>query len=317
MRILIAGSSGLIGSNVARILHVPDHTIFRVDIRPGTGIEDSYNLRNPFHCEEAVANMERVFHLADRTAGIGYSSAHHGEMMTNSLLISLNLLEAARQAGVKDYVYVSSSCVYPNRVHIHEDPAAESAVFFERWGDLGGLETSNEGYGWAKRIAERQCVYYAKEYGMRTIIARPANVYGPSYNWRQPIEDMHVIPALICKMLRGDSKIVVWGSGDQTRTFQYEADTAKLLVELADRGAPGEAYNLGGIEQSIRGIAEQLQILCDYHGEMIYDLSKPEGPLRKAYDCSKLRALIPETEEPIWWLSATVEAARKAMESVL
>ena len=94
MKILVAGGGGMIGSNVVRILIEQGHAVTVADLnthfRP--------DLRDPSQCAIVVRRADRVFHLADRTVGIGYSSTHHGQMMTDSLLISLNLLEAARKA---------------------------------------------------------------------------------------------------------------------------------------------------------------------------------------------------------------------------
>jgi GDP-L-fucose synthase len=299
MKILVAGSEGMIGSNVfGQISNRHNCKAYKADLKI------SCDLRKPEICDEVVDGMDSVFHLADRTVGIGYSSTHHGRMLTDSLLISLNLLEAARKAGVKDYLYVSSSCVYSDDLG---HPVEEEEV-----NNLQPPEESNQGYGWAKRIAELQCRYYVNEYGMRIVIARPANIYGTSYDWSRPVEDMHVIPALISKMLRGDKEIVVWGSGRHTRTFQYEADAARLMVELMDKGVSGEAYNLGGEEMSIRDLASHLKSFTGWEGNLVFDTSKPEGPKRKAQDTSKLLS-VTGTGRVTYGLGITVEAARKAL----
>lgn len=304
LRTLVAGE-GMIGRNVSQILsHRAGPTELKVaDLKTG------HDFRLPRDCKFAVEGCDRVFHLADLTAGLGYAKHHHGQMMTDSLLISLNLLEAARKAEVKDYLYVSSSCIYADHYMNEAVP--------EYYADSYIPEIANEGYGWAKRIAEKQCRYYYLEHGIRTIIVRPANIFGPSYDWTRPVEDMHVIPALITKMLRGDKEIVVWGSGKQTRTFQYEADAAQLMVELMEKGAAGEAYNLGGVEVSIRELVDQLADACNYQGTVTYDTSKPNGPQRKAQDTSKIMGLL--GSRPPWSLgvSATVEAARRALEQRL
>lgn len=291
----------MIGINVARILNSRPDALSFADLKSGL------DLRYISACRRAVEKCDRVFHLADRTAGLGYAQHHHGQMMTDSLLISLNLLEAARVEVVKDYLYVSSSCVYADHYMNEAVP--------EYYADSYIPEQANEGYGWAKRIAEKQCRYYYLEHGMRTIIVRPANIYGPSYDWSRPLEDMHVIPALITKMLRGDKEIVVWGSGKQRRTFMYEAQAAQLMVDLMEKGAAGEAYNLGGKEISIRELVDQLRIGCEYEGRILYDTSKPEGPQRKAQDTAKLietGIAIPSDRLPEYLL-ATIESAREAL----
>jgi GDP-L-fucose synthase len=225
-------------------------------------------------------------------------------MLTNSLLISLNMLNAAQANGVKEYLYVSSSCVYPQMDSMDhmEEPMAE----------FGWPETANEGYGWAKRIGERQAQYYARENPrLRIVIARPANIYGPSYDWKT--YNPHVIPSLILQMLQKKDHIVVWGSGNQTRTFMHERDVAQLIVNLMEKGKSGEAYNLGGTEIQIRHLVTGLADICKFKGKISFDTSRPEGPVRKAYDTQKLEPLIKRPPEiPITeGLRETVEAARK------
>ncbi len=300
MRTLIAGNRGMIGRNVARILDAKGIAIRAADLK------QDCDLRSRSMCANSIIGCDRVFHLADRTAGLGYAQHRHGQMLTDSLLISLNLLEAARIENVKNYLYVSSSCVYADHYMNEAVP--------EYYADSYLPEIANEGYGWAKRIAERQCRYYYLEHDMRTIIVRPANIYGPSYDWSRPLEDMHVIPALITKMLRGDNKIVVWGSGKQRRTFMYEADAAELMVELMEKGAGGEAYNLGGVEMTIRDLVTELAHATKYQGAIVYDTSKPEGPQRKAQDISKLSGCLGcKGFEFTAHFESTVEAAREAL----
>ena len=293
MRTLVAGGRGMVGSNVAKLVA----PCMVADLKEG------YDLRERKQCKSVMKGVDRVYHLADRTVGIGYSQAHHGQMMTDSLLISLNLLEASREEGVKDYLYVSSSCVYnEGSEETREEDVLDSTP-----------ERVNEGYGWAKRIGELQCRYYAKEYGMRTVIVRPANIYGPSYDWSRPVEDMHVIPALIVKMLRGHKEITVWGNGSQTRTFQYEEDCARKIVAVMEKGGSGEAYNLGGDERSIFYVAQNIKELTRWNGKLVFSKSKPSGPKRKAQDASKINKLCSEGHRWPHGLSETIEAARSAL----
>ena len=293
LRVLVTGHCGMIGSNVYRLLGSPQGA--EADLQSGQ------DLRLYGVCQGMVASKSQVYQLASPTVGIGYSQEHHGELFTDASIIALNMLRASFSAGVKRYLFVSSSCVYA------ETPLAvtEDSPF--------GPEPGNEGYGWAKRVGELQ----AKLLPMEVVIARPTNIYGPSYLWNRPENQLHVIPALIRKMLRGDPEIVVWGSGAQTRSFQYESDTATLLIELMKHGKSKEAYNLGGQEVTIRELVTLLVDYCGYQGRIVYDGTKPEGPKRKAQDITKLKALALEhTPEKYIMLeeglARTVEAARKA-----
>jgi GDP-L-fucose synthase len=303
MKILVTGGLGLLGSNVVRTLRErrDDCDIAVADIN----LSREQDLRDKHACLAATESVDRVFHIADHTVGIGYSSKHHGEMLTNSLLISLNLLEAARINGVKDYLYVSSSCVYADS----DDPVDESL------GTEANPEFANEGYGWAKRIGELQARYYAKEWGMRVVIARPANLYGPTYDWSNP--NPHVLPSLIAQMLSRKKEIAIWGSGEQTRTFMFERDAARMIIELMERGESGEAYNLGGQETQIKAAAQILADHCGYRGKLNFDSSKPEGPRRKAYKTEKISRLVDgiAVTNLSDGLRETVEAAKAVLQT--
>ena len=225
-------------------------------------------------------------------------------MFHHTSAVPIKLMEAAQARGVGKYLVVSSACVYSDRATVPN---------VEEDGGWDQPETANFGYGWGKRLAEIQGRLYAEQYGMKVVIVRPANVYGPSYNWTSH-PDMHVIPSLLARMLRGDDPLVVWGSGQQTRSFLYEGDCAHRMVSLLDAGVSGEAYNLGGDETKVSDLALLLARLCGYGGEVVFDPSKPEGPRRKAQDISKLaRALPGLTSLPLTeGLAEVVEAAKRA-----
>lgn len=300
MRALVAGSYGMIGRNVAWLLAGRGSLNACADLKMGI------DLRSRHACQGALTNCDTVFHLADETAGIGYAKHHHGQMLTDSLLVSLNLLESARIAGIQNYLYVSSSCVYADHYMNEEVP--------EYYADSYIPEQASEGYGWAKRIGEKQCRYYYLDHGMRTVIVRPANIYGPSYDWSRPVNKMHVIPALIIKMLRGEEEIKVWGTGKQRRSFMHETMAARLMVELMESGIAGEAYNLGGREIRICDLVEELRDATGYTGRIVYDSSKPQGPDRKAQDTSKLRAAVDLSaiSAPVGF-EDTIRAARRSL----
>jgi nucleoside-diphosphate-sugar epimerase len=245
VRILVAGSAGMIGSNVARLLDNPD----LCDKKSGwdaRDVRDRYDL---------------IYDCASYTRGIG------NEEFLETAQIPLNLAQQT-----KHLVYLSSSCVYP---HYTPMPAMES------WGFKDEPESTNLGYGWAKRVGEMACKY------VKSTIARLPNVYGPSYDWSNP--EKNVIPALIEKMQRGEDPLIVWGSGEQTRSFLYEEDCARILVRLSEHEG---VFNLGGEETSIRELVTLLSEITEYKGKIVYDQSKPEGPKRKALDTSKLRAAL-------------------------
>jgi len=157
---------------------------------------------------------------------------------------------------------------------------------------LTGLqEQANEGYGWAKRIAELQAQYYYQEYGMKIAICRPFNPYGARYIWRGE-QNSHVIPTLVKKIMDGQNPLVVWGSGKQRRNFLHARDTVKLMMMITERYSKAEPVNIGYEDDT--SIAELVSLICEVtgrHPEVIFDTSKPEGRLRKCVDSTLLRKI--------------------------
>ncbi len=284
-RVLVTGGAGLIGSYlVEHLLDAGAHVRVVDNLQSGslTNLDSclasvdflKLDLRHPDTCLKAVEGIDTVFDLAARTVGIGYSSLHHGEMFYDSMMISMNTLEAARKAGVNRYLVTSSSCVYPDA-----SPIPTSEIAAER----NKPEGANEGYGWAKRMAELQGMFYAQEYGMKVAIVRLVNAYGPRYHWGQ--EEPHVIPALMLRLLSGENPLVIWGSGRQTRSFIHAFDVAMLMKLVLERATSAEPINIGWMgETTIADLVAEITAIAGFDGEVAYDAAKPEGPARKGLD---------------------------------
>jgi nucleoside-diphosphate-sugar epimerase len=294
-KVLVAGGAGLIGSYLVEHL-LRDGALVRVADNLDSGTLDNLgaclksiefvqvDLRDPVACGGATEGVDTVFDLAARTVGIGYSSTHHGEMLYDSLTISLNLMESARSAGVQRYLVTSSSCVYPD---VSPIPTPESAA------ETNNPEGANAGYGWAKRMAEFQGMFYAKEYGMDVSIVRLVNAYGPRYHWAHG--EPHVIPALVRRLVNREDPLLIWGSGRQTRSFIHAFDIAMLMKLIVERGAGPVPVNIGQPEDtSIADLVSQLTSIAGYGGTIFYDSSKPEGPARKCLDLSLQSKLLPD-----------------------
>jgi nucleoside-diphosphate-sugar epimerase len=294
-RVLVAGGAGLIGSYLVEHL-LRDGASVRVADNLDSGTLGNLSailksiefvqadLRDPAACNRATEGVDTTFDLAARTVGIGYSSKHHGEMLYDSLTISLNLMESARRAGVQRYLVTSSSCVYPD---ISPIPTPESAA------EVNNPEAANAGYGWAKRMAEFQGMYYATEYGMDVSIVRLVNAYGPRYHWAHG--EPHVIPALIRRLLNREAPLLIWGSGRQTRSFIHASDIATLMKLIVERNPGPVPVNIGQPEDTtIADLVSHLISIAGYSGAVAYDASKPEGPARKCLDLSLQNELLPD-----------------------
>ena len=314
-KVLVAGGAGLIGSYLVEHL-LRDGASVRVADSLESGTLDNLgssaqsveflklNLQDLEACDQATRGMDTVFDLAARTVGIGYSSKHHGEMFCDSMMIALNLMEAARRAGVERYLVTSSSCVYPDNSPI---PTPESAA------EINRPEEANAGYGWAKRMAELQGMFFAQEYGMDVAIVRLVNAYGPRYHWSHG--EPHVIPALIRRLLKHENPLVIWGSGRQTRSFIHATDIAILMKLIVERKPGAVPVNIGQPEDTtIADLVGYLTEIAGYKGEVFYDTSKPEGPARKCLDLSLQNQLLPEFSPSLTLkqgLEQTYEAAGK------
>lgn len=280
-KVVVTGGAGFIGSHLvdvllargvgrqnlsvvddlsragARNLH-PDVALFPWDLR------DSQELPHLARLMEGAV----VFHLAARVTNIRENRGDHLGMMQDNLRINANVTEAARWGKPKLLEMTSTVCVYPHDAPV---PTAEGAAFPYH------PEDTNEGYGLAKAILEKQAEYLHREHGIPVIVPRFANAFGPRdyYDW----QSSHVVPAMIRKAHEHD-KIVVWGTGRQSRTFLDARDIAETLVRLAEAPAAHDAQpvNIGwGDPIAISDLVWLIFKLADIDKPVTFDTSQPDG----------------------------------------
>jgi len=292
-KVLVTGGAGFIGSHLVEDLLRHDARVRVVGRSEREKLENlktclkdieylQGDLRNPKFSEKSCKAMDIVIHLAAKVSGIGYNKSHPGEMFTENIIINTNIIEGARLAGVERYLCVSSVCIYSRICTI---PTPESEGFKDQ------PEETNIGYGWAKRVAEIQARLYAAEYGMKIAIVRPANAYGPRDNFNP--ETSHVIPALIKRVMDREDPLVVWGDGEQTRTFLYVTDFVSGLMEITEKYPKADPLNIG-TEEEIR-IKDLISLIMKISGRsprIVFDTSKPCGQPRRNIDISKAKELI-------------------------
>lgn len=292
-KVLLAGGAGFIGSHVADILLDRGARVFVAD-RSVIGFPKNLNhikhdielvpvdLFDLADTRQACRGQDILFCLAARTGGIDFNKRHPGVVFHDSVRMSLNMLEASRLEGLERTLVVSSSCVYPQDA---PEPTPESAGF------QGDPEGANFGYGWAKRLAEIQAWTYAEEFGMNIAIARPYNGYGPRDHFDS--NTSHVVAALIKRVMDGDNPVVVWGNGEQIRTFLYVKDFARGLIETCEKYAVCDPLNIAASEETrIRDLAELIIRLSGRQVHLKFDLSKPGGQLRRTGDPAKSKQKI-------------------------
>jgi GDP-L-fucose synthase len=289
-KVLITGGAGFIGSHVVEKLIDKGAKVRVLDTMQNGTVKNLSAVKkecvivrgdctNPTQAKSACKGIDIVMNLAARVGGIEFNRTHQATMMRDNLLIGTVMLEAARQAGVKRFLAVSSACVYPRDCSV---PTPESEGFDSE------PEPTNGGYGWAKRMSELLGKYYAEEFGMNVSVVRPYNCYGPRDHFDPKVS--HVIPALIKRVFDGENPIVVWGSGKQTRAFLYVEDLAEGMIKAVEHYPVAEPINLGTDEEiSISELIKKILAISKVKAKIVFDKSKPDGSPRRNSDNKKAK----------------------------
>jgi GDP-L-fucose synthase len=227
--------------------------------------------------------------------------------------MAVNTMEAARLAGVTRYVNLLAGCMYPG------DPA--DGILRESEVDRGALHPSADNYGISKRVALLQAKHYAAQYGMNITSVVLANTYGPGDHFS--VNRSHVVGALLRKFFEAvrteAPEVTVWGRGLAERDLLYVDDAVVGTLLTVEREPETELLNIGtGIGVPVADIAQTIAQVIGYEGRIVFDASKPEGPLKKTLDITRLRQLVgwePQTSledgirKTLAWLQANYEAA--------
>ena len=277
MRILVAGSSGLVGSAIARALEMTSHELVRVSSK----VVDLTDRRATFDFLHEV-KPDAVIDAAAKVGGIGANNSQPVEFLSSNVQIQTNLMDAAHAVNVERFVFLGSSCIYPRDA---QQPIKEESLL------TGPLEATNSAYAIAKIAGIELIRSYRREYGRRWISLMPTNLYGPGDNF--DLATSHVLPALIRRFSEavenGSSGVVLWGTGLPRREFLHVDDLATAVLLGMERYDDDQILNVGvGSDVTIKELAEIIASVIGFQGEILWDSSKPDGTPRKVLDVSRI-----------------------------
>jgi GDP-L-fucose synthase len=289
-KVFVAGHQGMVGSALLRQLQGRDELELLLRDRSQLDLRDQQGVRRLFDKERP----DMVFLAAARVGGILANNQYPADFIYDNLSIATQVIEAARQSGVKRLLFLGSSCIYPR---LAQQPMSESALL------TGALEPTNEPYAIAKIAGIKLCESYNRQFDCDFRSVMPTNLYGPGDHFHP--QNSHVIPALMQRFHEAaqqqDNTVSVWGSGKPRREFLHVDDLATACIHVMDLDRqeyqrqvdPQLSHiNVGtGVDCSIAEVAGIIADITGFKGQITFDSSKPDGAPRKLLDVSLLANL--------------------------
>jgi len=274
---LVCGAGGFIGSHLIKRLKKQGYWVRGDDLkypRFGDTLADEFiigDLRNPVICKSILNQpFDEVYQLAADMGGAGFifSGDNDADIMHNSALINLNMIEAGYRAHIGKIFYSSSACMYPayNQMDPNNPKCSEDSAY---------PAAPDSEYGWEKLFSEHVYLAFARNYGLNVRIARFHNIFGPEGSWNDGREKA---PAALCRKVAEEpdgGEIEIWGDGLQTRSFLYINECLDGIGKLMDSDFTGPV-NIGSEEMvTINQLAE---MIMDIAGKKL-SIKHISGPL--------------------------------------
>ena len=287
-KIYIAGHGGLVGSAIVRqlesrgVTNLLMRTHKELDLTSQAQVQDFFKKERP----------DYVILAAAKVGGIHANNTYPADFIYQNMMIEANVINSAYENKVKRLLFLGSTCIYPKAV---DQPMREDALLTDV------LEPTNEPYALAKIAGIKLCESYNRQHGTDFRSVMPTNLYGINDNFHP--ENSHVIPALMQRFhqakISNDEEVVVWGTGNAMREFLYVDDMAEaslFVLELDEKTYQANTksmlshINVGtGKDVTIREMAETMKRVVGFKGELIFDMTKPDGAPRKLIDVTRLK----------------------------
>ncbi len=280
-KIYVAGHNGLLGSALMRSLNKKGYknlitrTSKELDLRNSNDVELFFKENTP----------DVVILSAAKIGNIKENLEYPVRFLNDNIQIELNVINSAFKNNVKNLLFVSSSCIYPEN---SKQPLKEEYIF------NGRLEAENEAYGFAKLVGLKLCQSYNKEFGTNYVTVVPTNLYGIGDNFDP--EHSHIIAGVMSRMhdakINNKSSVDIWGSCNIYREFLYVDDAADAIIFLLESNHDFDIVNIGtGSDLTIKELAENIKEIVGFTGELIFDNSKPGGMYKRQLNMDKLESL--------------------------
>ncbi|MBB1195130.1 GDP-L-fucose synthase [Flavobacterium sp. SOK18b] len=280
-KIYVAGHRGMVGSAIVKDLENKGFT----NIITRTSVELNLIDQNAVARFFEIEMPEYVFLAAAKVGGIIANNTYRADFIYENILIQSNVIHQSYKTGVKKLLFLGSTCIYPKMA---PQPLKEEYLL------TGILEETNEPYAIAKIAGIKMCDAYRDQYGCNFISVMPTNLYG--FNDNYDLQNSHVLPALLRKFheakQNNEKEVLVWGSGNPLREFLHASDMANACVYLMQNYNDKGFVNIGsGKEISISDLAFLIKDIVGFKGNVVFDVTKPDGTPRKLTDTTKLNSL--------------------------
>jgi len=280
-RIFIAGSTGLVGSAIHKRLKSFGYKNIIITKKKDLNFLNKEKTENFLKKKKP----DYVIIASAKVGGIVSNNSFPADYIYENLAIQNNIIHGSYLAGIKNLLFLGSSCVYPKK---SKQPIKEEYLL------NGEFEKTNEAYAIAKIAGIKMCEYYSKQFKLNYFSVMPCNVFGPNDNYN--LLSSHFIPALLKKIhiakIKKQKKIKLWGSGKPLREVIFSEDLADACIFLLNKKHGKKLVNIGSnIELSIINYAKEIMKILNFQCDIEFDKSKPDGVKRKKLDISLIKKL--------------------------